>query len=98
MNDKDSYFKTNLGQIVVLKNIILTEDDNVIFIGNTFINVGDFYTYPLNSSELGIIKVSELNNDKLIFRLQNIVAKCWLIPLKDEYACIPLLHTMPFCK
>lgn len=98
VNDKDLYFKTNLGQIVVLKNIILTEDDNVIFIGNIFINVGDFYTYPLNSSELGIIKVSELNNDKLIFRLQNIVAKCWLILLKDEYVCIPLLHTMPFCK
>lgn len=98
MNDKDSCFKTNKGQIVVLKNIILREDDNVIFIDNIFINIGDFYTYPLNSSELGIIKVSELNSDKLIFPLKSVVAKCWLIPLGDEYVCISLLHTMPFCK
>lgn len=98
VNDKDSCFKTSEGQIVILKNIIFRENNDIIFIGNIFINVEDFYTYPLNSSELGIVKVFELNNDKLTFPLKNIVAKCWLIPLKDEYICIPLLHTMPFYK
>ena len=42
VNDKDSCFKTSEGQIVVLNNIIRREDDNIIFIGNIFMNVEDF--------------------------------------------------------
>jgi len=76
VNDKDSYFKTNEDQI--LRNIIYREDDaHIIFIGiNIFINVEDFYTYPLNSSELGIVKVSELNDNKYIFTLKGCAFNC----------------------
>ncbi|EZA50973.1 hypothetical protein X777_10601 [Ooceraea biroi] len=97
VNKRNSCFKTNTGEIVVLKNIICTEND-IIFVGNIFSNVSDFYTYPLPSSELGIVKVSELSEERLVFSLNNIIAKCWLIPMRNKYVCIPLLHTFVVIK
>lgn len=97
VNERDSCFKTNTGQIVILKNIVRRED-NIIFVGNIFSNINDFYTYPLRSSELGIVKVSELIEERMLFTLNDIIAKCWLIPVRDEYVCIPLLHTILFYK
>lgn len=97
VNERDSCFKTNTGEIVVLRNIIRRQD-NTIFVGNIFSNISDFYTYPLRSSELDIVKVSELIEERLIFTLNKIIAKCWLIPIRDEYVCIPLLHTLLLYK
>lgn len=66
VNKRNSCFKTNTGDIVVLKNIVRRQN-NIIFLGNIFTNISDFYTYPLRSSELGIVKVSQLIEEKLVF-------------------------------
>lgn len=97
VNSRDSCFTTDEGKIVILKNTVYKEDD-VILVGNIFRKVTDFYTYPLKSSELGIVKVSQLDDNKFLFTLESIVAKCWLIPSEDEYVRTPLLHTIPLYK
>lgn len=97
VNNRDSYFKTSEGKIGVLRNVIRNQD-NIIFIGNIFKNITDFYTYSLHSSELGIVKVSDLSEERLVFSLNNIIAKCLLIPIRDEYVYVPSLHTMSFYK
>jgi len=92
---KDSCFKTSEGNIYVLINIV-RRGESVLLIGNKFHQIEDYYSYPLPSSTLGILKVSNLDNVRHVIPLENIVAKCWLM-LDDlpVFLCIPLLHTMP---
>lgn len=91
---KDSCFRAVGGNIVVLRNIVHSEND-IFMIGNMFLNVENFYTYPLNSSILGIVRVSEMEHVRRSFLLTEVEAKCWLIPDGDTFLCVPLLHTIP---
>lgn len=93
VNKRDSCFKTKAGEIVCLKNIIL-QDRQVILVGFLFQNYADVYEYPLRSSILGIVKVSNLDERRVFFRLEQVEAKCWLIANENLYVCVPLLHTM----
>ncbi|XP_070523068.1 uncharacterized protein [Cardiocondyla obscurior] len=96
-NMKDSCFKTIYNDIVILHNIIV-KDGTVFFIGYSFIKNGNAYEYPLSSSELGIVQVSDLSNERRVFYLTEVVAKCWLIPDGENFICFPLLHTLPLLK
>jgi len=91
---KDSCFKTSEGNIYVLINIV-KRGKSVLLIGNKFHQIEDYYSYPLPSSTLGILKVSNLDNVRHIIPLENILAKCWLMPDDPVFLCVPLLHTMP---
>lgn len=92
---KDLCFRTSEGNIYVLVNII-RRSNSVLLIGNKFHQVEDYYTYPLPSSALGILKVSNLDNVRHIIYVENVEAKCWLMPDNLQFfLCIPLLHTMP---
>jgi len=57
LGKKDSCFRTIGGDIVVLRNIVKNEN-GIFMVGNRFLKVKNFYTYPLNSSILGIVYVS----------------------------------------
>lgn len=91
---KDSCFRTIDGNIVVLRNIVHNEE-GVFMIGNMFLNVENFYTYPLDSCVLGIARVSEREHIRRSFPLIEVESKCWLMPDGDAFLCVPLLHTMP---
>lgn len=91
---KDPCFKISNGDVVLLKNLV-HKHRTLFFIGCKFRKQEDFYTYPLPSSELGIICISQLQQEKIAYRLNDIQCKCYLIPNGDNYLCIPLLHTIP---
>lgn len=64
-------------------------------IGNRFLNVENFYTYSLDSSILGIVRVSEKEHVRRSFILTEVESKCWLMSDGDAFLCVPLLHTVP---
>ncbi|EFN67943.1 hypothetical protein EAG_06507, partial [Camponotus floridanus] len=76
---KDSCFRTSEGNIYVLINIV-RRGNSVLIIGNKFHQVEDYYTYPLASSILGILKVSNLDDVRHVIPVENIESKCWLMP------------------
>jgi len=89
---KDSCFISITDEVIILEDIISNE--NLIFlVGKLFKKTNNFYTYPLPSSTLGIISVSQINENVRILPLSEIKAKCWLMPDRDSFLCVPLLHT-----
>ena len=96
-NEKDSCFKTNNNTVAILQNIVQVQDE-IYFIGFPFLTTVDVYKYPLSSSYLGIVKVSNQNEERQIFVLTEIACKCWLMPDGDAYVCVSLLHSMPLFK
>lgn len=92
---KDSCFRTSEGNIYVLINIV-KRNNSVSLIGNKFHKIKNYYTYPLPSSTLGILKVSNLDDERHVISVKNVDAKCWLMPDGQQFfLCIPLLHTVP---
>lgn len=91
---KDSCFCTT-ENVNILKNIV-HQDRRIMLVCSKFQKMDNFYIYPLPSSRLGIVSVSEIDNERLVVQLQNIHAKCWLMPYfdNDSFLCVPLLHTM----
>lgn len=75
VNGKDSCFKTRNGKVVVLHNIVCVNDNVVSLVGNCFQEKLDFFVYPLQSSKLGIFKVSNLSAARRVFEVADIVAK-----------------------
>lgn len=99
-NGANNCVKTIRNEIIFLTNII-NRFDEVYIVGNIFLHKEDFYTYPVNSSKLGIFKVSELKQNKTVINIKFITSKCWLIPIEKHnkaFLCIPLLHTIPLYK
>lgn len=93
LNRKDSCFKTKHGEVVVLANIVRSEHDGIHLVGYSFQNSGNLYEYPFPSSEIGIVSVSDLAEDRRAYALHEIESKCWLMPDGDQYACFPLVHS-----
>lgn len=93
-NLKDSCFKTVNGEIIVFHNIVQRHNE-AFFVGYSFTKMENVYHYPLPSSELGIIRVSDLSEERRVFPLIHVIAKCWLIPDGKFLLCFPLLQTMP---
>lgn len=89
---KDSCFITFTNEIIIFEDIVYSE--NLIFlVGRVFQKTKDFYTYPLPSFILGIVSVSQINENMRILSISEIKAKCWLMPDRDSFLCMPLLHT-----
>lgn len=92
---KDSCFCTTDGNVYILKNIV-KQGRRVILVCSKFLEIDNFYTYPLPSSRLGIVTVSKIDDERHVVPLHNIHAKCWLMPYFDNdfFLCLPLLHTI----
>lgn len=91
---RDFCFMTIDGNIMVLLNIVKRGND-IYLIANKFKKKEDFYVYPFPSSLIRIFKVSNLERQRIAVALTDIQSKCWLIPYKEFYVSIPLLHSMP---
>jgi hypothetical protein len=90
----DSCCSMKDGSVIIVKNLIDSENGPII-VGNKFSNTDDFYTYPIPSSLLGILKVSGLNEHPVYLNPDNVVQKCYLLPLSEsESVCVPLLHSV----
>lgn len=89
----DRGFVSIQGDIVLLSNIIQTPTGNIWLAGRKFMEQNDAYDFPLRSSLLGILNVSNIERTKCYWKLSEFVKKCILIPNSDGYLCIPLLHS-----
>ncbi|KAE8746708.1 hypothetical protein FOCC_FOCC006571 [Frankliniella occidentalis] len=83
VGDKDSCFMTNTGRVAVLQNIIQRNGNEVLFCGKRFNSYEDVYSYPIDSSLLGIYKVSELSDVTELFMLEDFVVCRFQIPQSD---------------
>ncbi|KAK3929696.1 Nucleolar MIF4G domain-containing protein 1-like protein [Frankliniella fusca] len=76
----DSAFKTVDGDVCILSNIIhCAADGKIIVSGYLFEDQEDYYTYPIESSRLGILKVKNLQAAKKYWSFSVVE----FLPLKD---------------
>lgn len=80
------------GDISVIHNI-LADHTNKYLVISSFQNKQNFFVYPVQSSQLGIYKVSNLSADLKVVSLPKNPKKYVLLPHAEEtYVAIPLLH------
>lgn len=78
---------------MVLKSVICTFEGRIILNGQKFCTMNDYYTYPCNSSQLDIWKVSSLDPKIYAWNISQFTAKCVLLPLQDEkFLAVLLIH------
>lgn len=86
VNGKDNCCRVD-GNICLINNIVKNED--VFLVLKTFTQKKSFFTYPLDSTLLGIAKLSQLDVGYRIANLYEIQAKCVLLPYKGKYVAFP---------
>ncbi|XP_032688780.1 uncharacterized protein LOC116852462 isoform X1 [Odontomachus brunneus] len=90
----DHCFKTEDGSVVLLRNIVQSENNIVILRGQRFQTQNNYYQYPMDSSLLGIVLVSQLDDKIRSWEMNDAIMKCVLIPENEmSYLCIPLAHS-----
>ena len=82
---------TTDGSPALVENI-LTDDDSIVLICQHFASASDAISYPLQSSRLGMYKVSHRMTDLVAVPLCSVTQKCVMLPLADSYVVFPLLH------
>ena len=95
IHGRDLCFVTTDGKVVVLENNIRTCENNVVFSVKRFDHSENVYEYPMPSSQLGIVRVRNLKNQREAFPLEQVFGKCWLIPDDETYVAVPLVHSTP---
>lgn len=94
LNVKDSCVRLN-GSISIVKNIVQDDNDQELYIVyKSFIKIENFFTSPLDSSLLGIVLVSELENEFRSAKLSSVETKCVLLPFKNKYLAIPFTDSV----
>ena len=79
-------------EIVLVENIVLEEHGDIFIVYKRFRSQTDLFSYPLLSSKLDIFLMSTLKNELLLTKSTNVLRKCVLLPCKEGFAGIPLLH------
>lgn len=77
--------------IGLVKNIILNNGD-VYIVYSQFLAVDPFYNYPLDSSRLGVCRLSQLSSHLKCAKVDKSLCKYVLLPFKDHIVGFPLLH------
>lgn len=77
------------GKIILLKEFVNSKCCHFYEI----IKVGRFPNYPFNSLSVGICLAS-ISSNVVKVMVQNVRYKCLLLPYKNIYVCLPMLHTM----
>ena len=78
INRKDRCVRIRI-DICLIQNII--EDEFEVFLlCKRFRKKGDFFVVPLRSNLLGILKVYQLDDRTLVAKLDDVQAKCVLLP------------------
>lgn len=92
---KDSFVLTNAGVIGQVESMHDLNSHIDIEL-NAFLNVSDFFKYPLPSSQIGIYKI-DVSNGKKFLKVAHteILHKLFVLPYVDNiYVVIPLLHML----
>ena len=65
---------------------------NALILYQRFQKATNFFTYPLDSSKLGIFKVSDVRDRFDVAPVSSVACKCVLLPCREYFVVIPLLH------
>lgn len=94
LNVKDSCVRLN-GGISIVKNIVQDDNDQEVFIVyKSFKKRENLFTSPLDSSLLGIVLVSELENEFRSAKLSLVEANSVLLPFKNKFFAIPFTDSV----
>lgn len=89
--NKANRFKTIYEEVVCLYCVI-DSPTGIIVVGKRFRCYQNCYTFPMDSSELGIFKVSEFENRFYYCKIEDVKEKCVIMPdSNDTFFCIPLI-------
>lgn len=88
--ERDSCIRTD-NMFVLVQNIV--EDKGIIYIvGNEYKHVENFFSYPIDSKELGIYVVSNLSTRVKCFMIGRNLQKYVRLPFQNKFVVVPLLH------
>jgi hypothetical protein len=90
----DNCCQLKTGEIFCVRNKVkkYEEDGDILVIYNKCESIETLFTYPWNSSSINIYLVSNLSESTKFCSISNIVKKFVLLPYKQKYAALPLLH------
>ena len=81
-------------KIGIIRNIVCETGNSEKFLVLEYFNdVFNFFETPLNSSDLRIFCVSHLSEQISFKKAFCVTCKCVLMPFKNSYLAIPLIHT-----
>jgi len=90
-NKANRYFKTINDAVVRLYSVI-DSPRGIIVVGKRFTRYENYYEFPMESSELGIFKVSKFEKTFRYYNIEDVKEKCIIIPDSDDtFLCIPLI-------
>lgn len=81
------------GTYVECVNFIEKENGSAFILGKPFKIVNDFYSMPINSSNLNISIVDFLTDDLQLYPCEHILAKLCKIPFRQRFVVFPMMHT-----
>jgi len=61
---KSNNIVKNIGEVLLITRIIRKKEHSIIFHGNIFKDVTDAFTYPCQSTKIGIMKLGQLSKTK----------------------------------
>jgi hypothetical protein len=78
-----------LGPDIVLVRNILVKGSTILLVYQKFCEVSDFFSYPLQSSQVKIFRVSCLSSDLSVGLLSDLRYKYVLLPHQDSFVVFP---------
>lgn len=89
-DESDRCVRVN-GEIGVVRNILFHEGQ-IFLVYEQYETAAPFYSYPLRSDVLGILKVSGLTGHLKVANASDVDVKCVVLPFKRSYIVIPLMQ------
>ena len=80
------------GEVALIRNIIQCAQ-GVFIMCSRFLSSAPYFTYPLDSTLLGIHKVSDPADATTVLDVSCVKTKCVLLPKDDFFVAFPLIHT-----
>lgn len=88
----DNCFMIN-DQCIVVQNILLTVSNETLIVYEFFKSKEPLFLTPANSLELGILTVWGKSDAVRVCGLADLCSKMILLPAKEKFAAIPILHS-----
>jgi hypothetical protein len=79
-------------KIGIVKNI-LSNTDEVLVIYSVYNQLHSFFDHPIDSSRIGIYKISNPGNQLHALDIKYITGKYVCLPVKKDFVVVPILHT-----
>ncbi|KAE8576519.1 hypothetical protein XENTR_v10004219 [Xenopus tropicalis] len=87
----DNVFAIGKDICVILNIVQSVKEIYVVF--RVFTQIANFFNYPMSSDFLRVFIVSEPTGPLRVAKASQISHKCVLLPYKDKFVVMPLLHT-----